>query len=152
MIFDTLKNCESYYGINKNMEKAFDFIKKAVSENFPAGKYEIDGDNVYASVQEYVTADEKEKKFEGHRKYLDIQYIVSGVENMRVSDISKMKSMIAYSDEKDVEFYENTDSFINADVGDGEYAIFLPQDIHKPGLNSKSGANSIKKVLVKIRL
>ena len=53
MIFDNIKNCKLYYGVNDGFEKAFDFIKKAVEENLEVGKYEIDGTNVYGLVQAY---------------------------------------------------------------------------------------------------
>ena len=32
MIFDNIRNCKLYYGVNERFEKAFDFIKKAVEE------------------------------------------------------------------------------------------------------------------------
>ena len=31
MIFDNIKNCEMYYGLNKGFKAAFDFIKKHYS-------------------------------------------------------------------------------------------------------------------------
>jgi beta-galactosidase beta subunit len=52
MIIDNTKNSTLYLGANKRFEKAFAFIEKAVKENLPAGKYEIDGKEVYASVLE----------------------------------------------------------------------------------------------------
>lgn len=152
MVFDTLENCKLYYGINKNMEKAFDFIKKAVDENYAAGKYEIDGKDIFASVQEYETASFEEKKFEGHRNYLDIQFIVSGTENMKSAFVDDVKTKIEYNDEKDVEFFEDTHKCADFDVNKNQYAIFLPSDIHKPGLSPKDGKSEIKKVLVKIKL
>ena len=71
MVFDSIKNCELYYGVHKNFEKAFDFIKKATAENLPVGKYELDGKDLYASVQEYTSKTEQESKFEGHRNYIE---------------------------------------------------------------------------------
>ena len=53
MIYDNMKNCENYYGVHKYFKEAFDFITKAVWENLPEGKYEIEGKDLYASIQEY---------------------------------------------------------------------------------------------------
>ena len=50
MIFDTLQNCEKYYGVHGAFKQAFAFIKKAVEENYAVGKYEIDDRNVHASI------------------------------------------------------------------------------------------------------
>ena len=87
MIKDNLQNCAIYYGAHKNFEKAFDFIKKVELENLPVGKYEIDGKDLYASVQEYNSKLETEAKNEGHRNYIDIQYVVCGEEVIDVCDI-----------------------------------------------------------------
>lgn len=152
MIFDTLENCNVYYGINKNVEKAFDFIKKAVENNYTSGKYEIDGSDVYASVQEYETSSFEEKKFEGHRKYIDIQFIVFGAENMKVCLNNNLKTKVEYNEEKDVEFFEDMCDYADFNVSENQYAVFLPQDIHKPGLSPKEGKSSIKKILVKIKI
>ena len=109
MIIDTLKNCEIYYGVHPRFEKAFDFIKKACAEKLPVGKYEIDGKNLYAMVQEYDSNSPENTKFEAHRNYIDIQYIISGTENMQAFDISDATLNTEYNSENDVIFFENTD-------------------------------------------
>ena len=52
MIYDNMKNSALYCGANKYFKEGFDFIAKAVSENLPAGKYEINGKELYASIQD----------------------------------------------------------------------------------------------------
>lgn len=152
MVFDKLENCKLYYGMNEKFEKAFDFIKKAVDENLPVGKYEIDGTELYASVAEYTSKLESEGKFEGHQKYIDIQYIVSGIETMEVMDISKATSNTEYNEVKDIEFYANTDKAGCVVVESGEYGIFLPHDIHKPGMAFENKQTAVKKIIVKVRI
>ena len=152
MIFDTLKNCEKYYGLHDGFALAFDFIRKALEENYAVGKYEIDGRKIHASVQEYNGKAEADAKFEGHRKYIDIQYIASGAEFMQVVDVQKATLKIEYNEEKDVEFYFDTDKAGKLLVESGEYGIFFPSDIHKPGLAVNGDPAPIKKILVKIAL
>lgn len=153
MVFDKLENACVYYGMHKNMEKAFDFIKQAIEKNLPVGKYEIDGDDVFASIQEYENCPNyEEKKFEGHKKYIDIQFIVSGSEYMQICHISDVESKIAYNEEKDVEFYYDTPSFVESTVNSNGYGIFFPEDIHKPGLAPDKKGVNVKKVLVKIKV
>lgn len=152
MIADNMKNCKLYYGANERFEKAFDFIKKACGENLPVGKYEIDGTNLYAMVQEYNSKAPEDGKFEAHRNYIDIQYIISGTEKMEVMDISRAVPKSDYNDQKDVMFYENEK---NASVGiysDGEYGVFFPHDVHKPGMATDSGSELIKKIVVKVKI
>ena len=152
MIFDTIENCNMYYGLHENFKKAFDFIKKAESENLSAGKYEIDGKSVYAIVQEYDSKNPDDFKFEGHTKYIDIQYIWSGIEEIEVVNIKKATGGEGYIEEREVEFYkggENTARFI---LEKGEYGIFYPDDIHKPGLMHQGKSTPVKKILLKVLL
>ena len=151
MILDLVENCERYYGVHKKFREAFEFIKKAIQDDLPVGKYEIDGENVYASVQEYDTKAPSDGKFEGHREYIDIQYIIRGVERMDVVDLSKVQTMTGYDCEKDLEFFLDTDNYTSAVVSQGEYCIFFPNDIHKPCLNLNN-QTSVKKMVVKVKV
>ena len=105
MIIDKIENCGQYYGMHKNFQRAFEAIKNALDKDMPVGKYEIDGADLFISVQEYNTKLEENARFEAHRKYIDIQYIVSGEEVVEVTDISKTSVETEYNEAKDMEFY-----------------------------------------------
>lgn len=152
MVFGTLKDCERYYSLNERFEKGFDFIKKAIKENLADGKYEIDGKELYASVQSYDTKPAEERKFEGHKNYIDIQYISSGIEEMDVFDISGAESNVPYNAEKDVELYRCPEVYTICAVGEGEYGIFFPEDIHRPGVAYNNLSKAIKKIVVKVKI
>ncbi len=151
MIVDNIRNYKKYIGVNPRFEKAFAFIEKAVKENLEVGKYEIEGDDIRGSISEYVTKDEKDCKYEGHRKYIDIQYIISGVEVFGVCDISKMTSKTEYDEQKDYLPFENCEKQSIAVIEEGEYGIFFPNDIHKPGISFKGEAAPVKKIVVKVK-
>ena len=152
MIFDNIKNCEMYYGINPKFEKAFNFIKTVIENNLEVGRYDIDGDDVYAMVQTYETKVETDCRFEGHEKYIDIQFMVEGCETMGVADITKTVVETPYNNESDVAFYHNcqTASYCIAEAGD--FLVFYPHDIHRPGMACDNIPENIKKVVVKVRI
>ncbi len=152
MIFDNIKNCKMYYGLNPKFEKAFDFIKKVATENTEVGKYEIDGKDIYAMVQSYQSKLEENCKFEGHENYIDIQYIVKGHEMMGTVDISRATVKTPYNPEKDVTFYENSDLASYCQAQDGDFCIFYPHDIHRPGMACENIQSDVKKVVVKIHI
>lgn len=152
MIFDNIKNCKMYYEVNSGFEKAFEFIKKATEEDMESGKYEIDGDRVYGIVQNYESKLMKDSKFEGHEKYIDIQYILNGRELMGVMDISKAVVCDEYNAEKDVAFYEKSDLATYCIVGSGDFCIFCPHDIHSPGVAYDDTPSSVKKIIVKVKV
>ena len=152
MIKDNLQNCELYFGAHKNFEKAFDFIKKVELENLPVGKYELDGKDLYASVQEYNSKLETEAKNEGHRNYIDIQYVVCGEEVIDVCDISLSQIKTEYNADKDVEFYLDAKNPTRCVINKGEYAILFAHDIHKPGMALNGVQTPVKKVVVKVKI
>lgn len=152
MIKDNLTNCPLYYGVNKNFEKAFCFIKKVIADNLPVGTYEVDGKDVYAMVQEYNTKLENEARNEGHKNYVDIQFVVSGKEAIEVIDISNAQSKVDYNSEKDVQFYFDGVDVTRCILCDNEYAILFPHDIHKPGMAIKGIQSAVKKIVVKVKV
>ena len=152
MVFDNLSNCNLYFGMHPRFQDAFDFIKKAIAENLQAGKYEIDGKELWASVQEYTSKLESEAKAEAHKNYIDIQFIVSGTEVIEGFDISYATPKSEYNDVKDVMFYED---FANAGKGilnANEYGIFFPHDVHKPGMCLNGNQDAVKKIVVKVKV
>ncbi len=151
MILDKLENQNLYTNINSNFRKAFDFLNNKDTANLKDGKYEIDSDNVYASVQSYITKDEKEKKWESHKQYIDIQYIVKGEESIIWSPIDQLTVAEEYSKEKDVIFYKQGNHSSRINLKDNYFCMFFPEDGHKPGCVFEKPEN-IKKIVIKIKL
>lgn len=149
MIFDILKHAELYYPLHEKMKIAFDYLKNNDFDNIEPGTYEIDGENVYAIVQHYDSKPLSAGKWEAHKKYLDIQYIHSGKEKMGFSNSQKMIVTHEYSDYNDIMFLKGEGGFLT--VEPGSFAIFLPTDIHMPGI-ALNLSTPVKKVVVKIRV
>ena len=147
MIFDNIKNKELYINLHPLFRAAFEFMESA-GEKEP-GTYEIDGKNIYAMVQEYV-GKEPNEKFEAHKKYIDVQYIISGKENMEVTAKNMCQPMSDYNEEKDAQYYTCHGLKTKIQAGEGDFAVFYPEDVHKPGIKLNDG--TIKKVVVKILL
>ncbi len=149
MVYDNLKNCAKYYALHPNFKKAFDFITDALAEKKPLGKYEIDGKDVYAMIMEYETKNIDDCKFEAHRKYIDIQYLIKGTEVMQITDTANLETTVEYDFEKDIEFYGNYDKAGQIAVDSNEFVVFFPHDAHRPSI-SFNGSEMIKKIVVKV--
>ena len=151
MIYDRLSNCEQYYILGEKFKKAFDFLKNTDLKNIQDGSYEIQGKEIYANVQSLKTKPIEEKKWEVHRKYIDIQYVISNQEKMGygiLEDFSEITN--PYDNEKDVEFLEGKE-FNFVDVKEGSFVIFYPNDVHAPML-AYDEPQEIKKVIIKIAI
>ena len=80
MIKDKLLNSSAYYNLSERIKIGLFWLENTDLKNIADGKYLIDGDNVYASVQTYDTKDDV--KYESHRRYIDIQYMIDGEEKI----------------------------------------------------------------------
>ncbi len=149
MIVDTLKNSVQYRDTHNGFSESFDFLKKATEENLPVGRYEIDGDRVFAFIQEYIS--KEESSFEAHKNYIDIQFIVEGTEVIYAADISGLTLKCEYSAEKDIMFLEDCEKASKLVLEKGEYGIFFPWDAHKPGLCFGGNSDKVKKIVVKVK-
>jgi len=141
----------SYFKNKERWDKAFLFLKSHDLSALEIKRYDIDGDNLYAPVSEYLTKNEEDARYEAHQKYIDIQYVESGKELIGIAPLSQRKDVLEpYDGTKDIEFLT---------VAGGEnrlatperFFIFFPEDAHRPGL--KDGENSpVRKVVVKVKV
>ena len=151
MIFDRLNNCEQYYSLNDKFKIAFEFLKNTDLKTIKDGSYEISGKEIYANVQTLKTKNPEQKKWEVHRKYIDIQYVIQGQEKMGYGILEDFNQVLEkYDDEKDVEFL-NGEKFNFVNVNEGDFVIFYPNDVHAPMLSVQDDVE-IKKVIVKIAI
>lgn len=149
MIYDHLSNAKLYYGLNPRIDQALDFLLDTDLMDAKPGRYEIDGDNIYYLVQEYDSKLPEAAKWESHKKYLDIQYVLSGTEQMGYAYITDMEVIQDALEAKDCIYYAGEGRMLLAKAG--TFAIFFPDDIHRPGLMVKQ-QEPVKKIVVKIKL
>jgi YhcH/YjgK/YiaL family protein len=141
----------SYFKNKERWEKAFKFLKSNDLSKLELKRYDLDGDNLFATVSEYLSKNEETAKFEAHRKYIDIQYVISGKEIMNIAPIKTVKEVLTpYDATKDIEFV-TVDKIVNYKATPVNFFIFFPGDAHRPGL--KDGVNStVRKLVVKLKV
>ena len=150
-VVGTIADCERHACGDPRLEKAFAFLNSANLQGLEVGRYEIDGKDVFAFVQEAKLMPQEEMKIEGHRKYIDIQVPISGAERFGVGRLTDENYRQGeFSVEKDVGFYRQPMKFVT--VQPGEFAMFRPPfGAHGPCLQVK-GAATIKKLVIKVRV
>ena len=151
MIIDRIENWNKYFTNKSNLYMGVEFILWQFNEKTQDGRYEIKGNDIYALVQSYRTDDRETKKLEGHKKHIDIQYIVSGKELIEWAPVSVLEVMEPYSVEKDVVFYHNSECMSQLVLTPGMFAVFYPYDAHRPGcLLDKP--EPVRKIVVKVKI
>ena len=131
MIFDTLDNKDTYSAISPLINRALNFLSTIKPDEFEKQTVEIDGKKVFALFQSYHTESDENHLFEAHNRYIDIQYLVSGEEVIRVADRRNLNEAVSYSDDKDIAFYSlepGTDLLLKP----GCFTILFPWNAHAP--------------------
>jgi YhcH/YjgK/YiaL family protein len=141
----------SYFNHKDRWDKAFTFLKDNDLTKMELKRHDIDGDNLYSPISEYMTKNEEDAKYESHSKYIDIQYVASGKEFIGVAPVSQKGEILTpYDETKDVEFM-NVKQGKNRKAAPDRFFIFFPDDLHRPGL--RDGENSpVRKVVVKVKV
>lgn len=149
MIYDHINNIATYKGLSPNIALALDFLKhmKPVTA---VGTYQINH-RVKVIVSEYETKLQNEHGYEAHRKYIDIQYLLSGEERIACLPVERLKETKPYNEEKDAAFYAADLKPQEMTISDGYFAVFFPQDGHMPQL-CVDKPMKVKQVVIKVEI
>ncbi len=137
----------------KDFQKDNGYVAKVVSaflaewegKELPVGRYEL-ADGCYAVVSEFDTR--VNAKFEAHKRFIDVQYLQSGEEDILCAPLSAGVETVPYNDVKDVTFYSCDNQIVNAHISGGVGVILMPEDLHAPCNGTPVTHN--KKILFKI--
>ena len=149
MILDRLENAEKYYDMHPDFEKAFVFLRQSGLAELPADRYNIDGDRVFCMISKGPGRTRAEAKLEAHRKYIDIQYVIAGADDMGwkpTADCTLVDT--AYNADKDIEFFNDKPENWTK-VPAGSFVIFFPKDAHAPLVGSEEIHKAVLKIAVK---
>jgi YhcH/YjgK/YiaL family protein len=150
MITDKLENAAKYHGIGELYQKGLNWLATADLPNLTAGRHEIDGERLFALVQEYDTKPPSDCKWESHKLYADIQYIIAGRELMGYAPVEALTDAADHTPGKDVINYrDGNGAGVHFSAKTGDFFIFLPQDGHQPNVMDGEKTNN-KKAVVKI--
>ena len=148
MICDMLSNRERYAVLNRNFDNAFRFLVSCRKQMPPVGRYAIDGDTVYASVQHYETVHKDSKQWETHRRYIDIQYLVAGKELLGYLNPHCEANEGIYQEKEDCQLLSSQEGTFLC-MGADMFAVFFPGESHKPGCIWNK-AQYVDKIVVKV--
>ncbi len=146
MIIDRIENAALYYAVHPKFKHAFDYVNQIDINTIAAGRYEIDGGQMYALIQEYNTKLKEDGKWEAHRRYIDLQYVVQGAEGMGCANIQHLQQG-EYDASKDfLPLFGEGDQVA---LKSGSFVLLFPEDAHMPGMALGSPA-PVKKIVLKI--
>ena len=148
MVIDQLWNAHLYRPLGPRIARALDFLVQADPAALEPGRHELDGDNIYALVSEYVSKLKDEGRWEAHRRYIDLQCVARGVEHVGYAPVGHLTPE-PYNEAKDLMRLAGEGEFLT--LAPGQFMLLWPDDAHMPGVAADQPA-PVKKVVVKIRL
>lgn len=148
MIIDQIRNSGQYACLGAGFAQGLAYLQQTDFSALAAGRYALDGDRLYALVQDYDSRPAAQGRWEAHRLYADIQYVLAGQECIGYADTATLAAQ-PYDAEKDVLFLDGSGNMLT--LKPGMFMILLPQDAHMPCL-AVDAPEPVRKVVVKVRL
>lgn len=148
MIFSTLSQSDRYAALHPLFPRAFEYMRNTDLLALAPGRYPIVGDDLFVIVESVPGRTRAEAKLECHRKYIDIQLVLEGTDEMGWKALADCVDPVSdYSAEKDIRFFRDAPANWIA-IPPGAFCIFFPEDAHAPLVST----GHIRKVIFKIAL
>lgn len=142
--------------LSEGVEKGLTFLQETnlleiftQIENGSSNVVEIDGKNLFAVFSCYASKLNTPPVFEGHRKYIDIQYIIKGEESIFVTS-NLVTNLKEYDTENDCQLCQSNSYSIFL-LTPGTVSVLYPEDWHAPGQQSGQ-SEKILKIVVKVAI
>ena len=154
MIYSTIKRIDQELNrYPEAIQKGLLFLKDTDFSKLEDGQYDIQGKELFVILGKMETMRLEEAKPEAHNQYLDIQCLLEGKESIgfaqRNLDQPVLEDLLK---EKDLVLYKNelkSESILS--LSEGEYAVFFPEDVHRP-LVHRGSVSTVRKAIVKIHM
>lgn len=147
MIYDQIKNLSVYRASLPGLAAVEAFLRDTDVAALTAGKIRLGG-GVVCNVNCYEP--KTDGKWEAHRNYIDLQYVVRGAETMVYAAIDDACDADEYNAEKDLQFFGGASRSVAMTFREGDFALFFPQDVHMPGLKNNETDGEVLKLVFKI--
>jgi YhcH/YjgK/YiaL family protein len=152
MIAADLVNAAEQIPHSKKIQIALDFLTHTDLNILEVGRVEISGPDLYGIVQSYQTkTKENMVHLEGHRKFIDIHYLIRGEETLCWASSKNMPVTENYDEEKDIWYgRQPVDQVSEIKLTAGQLVVFYPEDLHTPQLLQGKQSSQVKKIVIKV--
>lgn len=152
MILDTLAQADRYLALHPRFARAFAFLRGTDLHALEPGRHAIEGEQLFAIVEACRGRTRAEAKLECHRRYIDIQLVLEGIDEMGWKSLADCSAPATeYDAARDIRFFDDAPASWVA-TPPGAFCVFFPDDAHAPLVGTLKGtsAGTIRKVVVKI--
>ncbi len=152
MILDQMKNASFYKGVMPAIAVALEKMAIYTPDNYPVGRVDVDGDNLFLLLNAYQTHATEDALFEAHQKYIDVMYMVEGEEIIYVKPTEALSAVTQpYDSEKDVLLAKLDCDATPVRLVAGNFVVLFPQDAHAPACYIDT-PRAVKKIIGKVTI
>lgn len=149
MIVDKIEKLKLYKEIPSEVVQ---FLSGLDINNIKLGKRVL-SDSIYVNIEEYNTKNIEVANFESHDKYIDIQLLLEGSENIYYASRDNLSVKVPYDETRDIAFYSDSIQCYPYIKLDGtNFMMIYPHEAHAPQVSSGNLSQKVLKVVVKIKL
>src|SRR5690554_5115357 len=133
------------------LRQAFNYLRTTDFSTIELGKHTIQGDDIFVLIQNPTTVIQAEQRMEGHEKYIDVQFLIEG--EQEIIYVSRKTDNLIISENllvnKDIAFYDQVGHEVAVTLIPGMFVVLFPSDLHRP-VCSLTGGTNIKKAVMKV--
>ena len=135
-----------YGALLPHLEDALARMEELERDGFPTGRYEFPGG--FLMIQRGETAPADQGLYETHQKYLDVQYMIEGSEEMLYLPASDLAVEKPYDPQADIGFFTAKSGRGTAvQIWSGMCYVVFPEDGHMPCRHTGVPASYVKAVI-----
>ena len=148
MIFGYLDSFDASQCGHKGVAAALAWAASCDLTALEAGRHEIDGDSLFCNFNQYQTKPVDDCRFEAHKRYIDVHVMAAGQELIDSQDISLLEAD-PFDDEADFTLADGSTA-VRVKLVPGSFAVYFPQDAHKPGVAVDDAPSLVSKAVIKV--
>ncbi len=149
MIFDSLKHKDNYKHFPA-LYQALNYLDSLPSRELPAPTVVLEEGRLFCNLVTFTSKPEEQCIYEAHRNFIDLHFIVSGIERIATSDLGSLTTEVPYAPEKDIEFLKgDADGYY--ELKPGQFMVCFPGDAHKVAMMKDKPAE-VKKIVFKMKV
>ena len=148
MIFCKLEQLGRYRGLSQHLDTAIHFLEEGGASRLTMGRNEVDGDNVFINRFDYDTLPQDAAAWEGHLQYADLHVVLSGQEQIGVTDAARLREIRRDEAADFVGFEGPVECW--APMRPGDLLIVFPEDVHMVKVQYQ-GQSHVEKAVFKIK-
>jgi YhcH/YjgK/YiaL family protein len=136
--------------LSPKLVEALDSLRSLSLDQLEDGVYPMGEDGTYLIFKTAETFPFEDMRPEHHERYIDIHYMIAGVEKIGFARANESNTPVeVFPPVEDHTFFNSVTQELELLLYPGQYAVFMPSDIHRPWCRAH-GTRFVRKALLKV--